>query len=371
MPPSEPYPDLRRLVPERVCLIKPSALGDVVNALPVLSALRVHWPRAHLAWVVNRGLRGLLDGHPELDEVIAFDRSHGFGWRPVQEGWRLLAGLRRRRFDVVIDLQGLLRSALMTAATGASVRVGRADAREGAVRFYTHLVPPPAPDAHAVECLLPLARAFGAQVDPPRFVLPVTDAERAWAQAMLFHVPRPRFVLNMGARWETKRWPPAHFAEIARRAQDRYGAGLVAIGADEDRPLVEAFRACLGDRPLLDLCARTTLPQLAALTAACDLVLSNDTGPLHVAAAAGARVVGLYTCTDPKLNGPYGPRATAIATKVWCAGSYVSRCRRLDCMAELTPDRVWPTIAPLLARPSPHLGRLTAEPSRSYFSQTD
>lgn len=371
MPTSEPYPDLRRLEPERVCLIKPSALGDVVNALPVLSALRARWPRALFSWVVNRGLRGLLDGHPELDEVIAFDRAGGLGWRPLREGWRLLAGLRRRRFDVVVDLQGLLRSAIMTAATGAPVRVGRANAREGAVRFYTHRVPPPGPDAHAVDCLLPLARVFGATADPPRFVLPVTDADRDWAQSMLREVPRPRLVLNMGARWETKRWPPAHFAEIARRAQDDCGAGLVVVGAAEDRPLVEAFRACLGGRPWLDLCARTTLAQLAALAAASDLVLSNDTGPLHLAAAAGARVVGLYTCTEPRLNGPYGPRAVAIATKIWCAGSYVSHCRRLDCMAELTPDRVWPVIAAQLAIQSPHLAkRHTGQSQADFFLPT-
>ena len=133
--------DLATLRPDRVCLIKPSSLGDVVHALPVLSALRTLWPQAHLAWVVNRGLRGLLDGHPQLDEVIAFDRaSVGLGPRGLAAFLRFAADLRRRRFDLAIDLQGLFRSGVMTAATGAKVRVGLSTAREGAAHFYTHRI---------------------------------------------------------------------------------------------------------------------------------------------------------------------------------------------------------------------------------------
>src|SRR5947199_2081147 len=99
-----PLDDLRSLRPGRICLIKPSALGDIVNALPVLSALRARWPEAHLAWVVNRSLRGLLDGHPDLDEVIPFDRARSrFGIRGMASAWRFLRGLRRRRFDLVGD----------------------------------------------------------------------------------------------------------------------------------------------------------------------------------------------------------------------------------------------------------------------------
>src|SRR5262249_24568819 len=121
--------DLPDVNPERVCLIKPSSLGDIVHALPVLSSLRGRWPKAHIAWVVNRGLRGLLDGHPLLDEVIPFDRGRlGFGPRGLLTFARFLRDLRRRRFDLVIDLQGLLRSGIMTAGTGAPVRVGMAEA---------------------------------------------------------------------------------------------------------------------------------------------------------------------------------------------------------------------------------------------------
>lgn len=338
-------PDLRSLQPERVCLIKPSSLGDVVHALPVLAALRDRWPRARFAWLINSGLRGLVEGHPLLDEVIPFDRASArLSPRGLWSVGRFMAGLRQHQFDLAIDLQGLFRSGLMTAATGARVRVGLARAREGAPWFYTHRIPDPPDRPHAVDRLLAVAAAFGADIAAPRFVVATTEHHRQWARAALAELPRPRIVVNVGARWLSKRWPPESFAMVARRAAVELGAGLVAVGAPEDRPLVEALRAALAPLPLLDLCGRTTLPQLAALAAEADLFLSNDTGPLHLAAATGTPVVGVYTCTRPEWTGPYGPNAVAVRSNVWCVGSCVKSCDRLDCMGELTPSRVWQAV---------------------------
>jgi ADP-heptose:LPS heptosyltransferase len=241
-------------------------------------------------------------------------------------------------------LQGLLRSALMTAVTRAEVRVGMADAREGARWFYTHRVVAPRLGIHAVDRVLRVAAAFGAEAVGPRFNLPISEADRRWAGQTLADVPRPCVILNLGARWLTKRWPPGHFAEIGRRAVSEFGAGLIAVGAPEDRPLVDALAGRLAPLRLLDLCGRTRLPQLAALSLEADLMISNDTGPLHLAAAAGARVLGIYTCTDPKLTGPVGPRVATVQSHVWCSPSFRKNCPRLECMGELTPDRVWPAV---------------------------
>lgn len=338
--------ELSSVRPGNVCIIKPSALGDIVNAFPTLSALRSLWPNAHIAWVVNRGLRDLVEGHPEIDEVIPFDRSIA---KLTPKGLvfigGFLAALRRRRFDLTIDLQGLLRSGLMTAAAGAPVRVGIGYAREGASHFYTHIVPTPVPEPHAVVRLLEVARAFGANVDNPRCAVAMSDDDRRWARERLMGTPTPRLVMNIGARWVTKRWPPEKFAAVARRAAFQYGATIIAVGAPEDQPTVDILRAELGSIPLLDLCGRTTLPQLAGLAAESDLFLSNDSGPLHLATAVGARVVGIYTCTSPELNGPYGPNAVAVRTGVECAASYITHCGRLDCMEELTVERVWSAVA--------------------------
>ena len=338
---------LTDLRPARVCVIKPSALGDVVNAFPTVAALRSLWPEAEIVWVINASLRGLLDGHSHIDRVITYDRTKA-GVTPsgISSFSRFLHGLRRERFDLTIDLQGLFRSGVMTAATAAPIRVGLDDAREGAVWFYTHKATPPGTreSAHAVDRLLSVAAAFGADVSRPVFAVAAGDGDRAWARAQLQSSPRPRLALNLGARWETKRWPPAHFAEVARRAFEARGASLVAIGAPEDRPFVDELISRLAPVPVLDLCGRTSLPRLAAIAEQCDVVMSNDTGPLHLAVAAGARVVGLYTCTSPLANGPYGPLAASVESQVWCKASYRVTCSRLECMSELTPDRVWPIV---------------------------
>jgi heptosyltransferase-1 len=336
---------LARLQPSRVCIIKPSSLGDVIHAMPILAALRERWPAAHLAWVVSRPFQGVLQGHPDLDELIVYNRA-GKGLDPlgITGSVGLFRRLNRSRFDLTIDLQGLLRSALMTAATRAKVRVGVADAREGARWFYTDLIDAPRLGLHAVERVQRVAGALNADASKPLFNLPIGEPDRQWARQILAGVRSPRIVLNVGARWETKRWPPDHFAAIGRRASQELGAGLIAVGSAADRPLVDQLLRALGPVPLLDLCGRTSLIELAALAAESDLVISNDTGPLHLAAAAGARVVGIYTCTSPKLTGPFGPQVATVQSCVWCAPSFVKKCYRLDCMSELTPNRVWPIV---------------------------
>ncbi len=354
---------LERLVspdPLRICIIKPSSLGDVVHALPILSALRSRWPESHISWVIGRAYQDIVRGHGDLDEVLVFERRRGFDLQVVAQAYSLWQRLRNGRFDLTIDLQGLLRSAILVAATRARVRVGMADAREGSRWIYTDLVDAPRQGIHAVDRVLRVARAIGAPAAEPQFNVPVGPEDHEWAQEQLAAAPWPRVVLTVGSRWLTKRWPPEHFAEIGRRVAAEFGASLVAVGSARDRPLVDALKRHLRPVELLDFCGRTRLKQLAALALQCDLMISNDTGPLHLAAAAGARVLGIYTCTSPTLTGPYGPHVATVQSCVWCAPSFVKRCRRLDCMDELSPDRVWPAVKDqlecALTAPHPHRG---------------
>ena len=218
--------------------------------LPGPPRLRTAGPTPGSRWVVNRSLRGLVDGHPEIDEVIPLRP----GPRRVHAGrdpdrLRSAGPPPERRFDLTIDLQGLLRSGLMTAATMAPTRVGLRGSREGASWFYTHQLAGRSGSCHEVDRLLQVAEAFGADVARPRFVLAISDQDRSWARRVLEPIPRPRIILNPGARWMTKRWPPEHFAEVGRRAFAEFGAGLVAVGSGEDRPLVERFGCAGTDRP--------------------------------------------------------------------------------------------------------------------------
>jgi lipopolysaccharide heptosyltransferase I len=336
---------------QRIALIKPSALGDIVHSLPVLTALRRRYPEAHITWVVGRAYQSLLAGHPDLDAVLPFERLkvHTGPVRAVFSFWKLLHGLRTGQFDLVIDLQGLLRSGLISLATGAPRRVGLATSREGSARCYTDLIPVPGGDRrrssflHAVDRYRLVTQALGGRAGPAEFRLPPFPEAAVWADAMLRECPRPWLVLGLGARWRTKRWPAEHFASLARRAQQRWGGTIVFVGSRDDAAAARQVAETLPG-PWRDLTGATTLPQLTALLRRADVMLANDTGPLHLAAALGRPVVAPYTCTRPELHGPFAARGGAVATQVWCAGSYRKRCRRLDCMTELTPERVWPVL---------------------------
>jgi heptosyltransferase I len=334
----------------RVVLIKPSALGDILNTLPVLTALRRRFPEAHITWVVNRGYQPLLEGHSDLDATLPFDRAatRGGWFATARTYGRFFRRLRDEQFDLVLDLQGLFRSALMTLATGAVRRVGLSTAREGATWFYTDVVRVADFNAvHAVDRYWLVAEALGAGGRPKEFRVPIPEAARRWAAEVLEPHARPWIVLAAGSRWQTKRWPAEHFASLVGRAQRHYGGSVLFVGGGDETELAQAAGRALPGA-WHDLTGQTTLPQLAALLARADVVVANDTGPLHLAAALGRPVVAPYTCTSVRLNGPYGAEEGAVETRVWCQGSYRKRCNRLDCMAELTPDRLWPVLCRVL-----------------------
>jgi ADP-heptose:LPS heptosyltransferase len=304
--------------------------------------------------VVNRSFEPLLLGHPDLNATLAFDRGliDETPLRGFVVAVQFLQELRRQRFDLVIDLQGLLRTGLMTAATGAPRRVGFASAREGARWFYTDRIPGADFETlHAVDRYWLVAETFGVGHLPKTFQVPTSEEARAWAEGVLADCPRPWLMVAVGARWVTKRWPPRHFATLLRQVQARFGGTAVFVGGSDDVPLSLAARTELSG-PHRDFTGQTTLTQLAALLARTDLMLANDTGPLHLAAALGRPVLAPYTCTKLRLTGPYpnGSAACGVESRIWCQGSYLRRCSRMECMDELTPERLWPHAEEVLRR---------------------
>ncbi|MCE9532323.1 MAG: glycosyltransferase family 9 protein [Planctomycetes bacterium] len=349
-------PPLHEVRATRIALIKPSALGDIVHTLPVLTALRKRFPEARISWFVNRSYEALIQGHPDLDETIPIDRQEmKRGVRhAVRAIFNLASRLRRGRFDLVLDLQGLLRSGLMSAVTGSSRRVGLSTAREGSRHFYTDLIHvPQGITEHAVERNWRVAEAFGVGHLPKEFKLPIASDAREWAFAELRDCPRPWLALGVGARWRTKRWPPDSFAVLAQRAQRHFGGTILFVGAPDETPLAKQVIDQLSG-PTRDFTGKTSLPQLAALLEKSDAMVSNDTGPLHLAAALGRPVVAPYTCTSVSRHGPYGVSRGAVESSVWCQGSYIKRCDRMECMSELHPDRLWYFLNELLERWARH-----------------
>jgi lipopolysaccharide heptosyltransferase I len=337
--------------PRRIAIIKPSALGDIVHSLPVLTALRRRFPHSTLSWIVNRVYVPLLKGHPDLDEIIPFDRHE------LRHNWldgsmtylTFLRRLRSRHFDLVLDLQCLLRTGIMALATGARCRVGLSSAREGAQLCYTHLIEDRREQdaAHAVDRYWRIAAALGSNSHERHFCVPIDPMAQEWAQEQLRGCPRPWLAAGVGARWLTKRWPPDYFAELLRRAQEQVGGTALFVGSPDEANLARQAAARLTG-PVCQLAGKTTLPQMVALLAEVDVLLANDTGPLHLAVALGRPVVAPYTCTLVSATGPYGQEDRAVETAVDCQGSYLKRCPHMKCLAELTPDRLWPTLQQIL-----------------------
>ena len=345
-------PELSRVRARRVLVIKPSSLGDVVQALPVLHALRERFPDAHLAWLVSRACQDVVSGHPDLDERVVFDRERlrlaGPSPRPGAEFLALLRRLRRGRFDLVIDLQGLLRSGVMAYATGARRRVGLGRSRELAEWFYTDVVPVPTLQMPSVDRYWLVAEALGVGHEPKAFHIAVPDSARAWARERVAHLARPVLVVNPGARWLTKRWPADRFAALADRFVETSGGTAVLVGSSNERDVAQQVCTAMRASPV-NLVGQTDLKQLGAVLAEADLMVTNDSGPMHMAAALGTPVVAVFTCTSPVRAGPHGPGHRVVASRAACAASYDRRCRRgMECLDDLPVERVWAAARELL-----------------------
>jgi heptosyltransferase I len=351
---------LRGLHPRRVLVIKPSALGDVVQSLPLLPVLRRSYPLARIDWVIQRELCDLVAGHPDLDTVLPMPR------RPTaREWWTLLTTIRANHYDVVFDLQGLARTAALCWASGAPFRVGLQTAREGA-GWSVHAVLPGTDrsvPAHARHWRL----AEALQDDPglPRLLITVPATEFQRARQWLKSRPKPWIAVQAGAQWITKRWPVEHFAELAHRALHRTGGTAILVGSPGEVVLVSELEQQLRQRQpngaILNLAGQTNLKSLAAVLSQCDLLISNDSGPLHLAAGLGVRCLGLFTCTSAVRSGPPiitnnatgEPDHVLVSTQVPCAASYCKQCphqgaAHLACLRELSVDRAWTGLQPLL-----------------------
>ena len=342
--------DLANLRPRRIALLKPSALGDIVHSLPVLSALKQLYPDSAIDWVVNSSFEPLIAGHPDLYATVPFQRGAFKGlWKSLRYSFQFADRLRKNRYDLVVDLQGLLRTGIMAATTGAPVRVGFANAREGSRHAYTHRIEVPDADRiHAVDRYWRIVEALGGGDLAKRFHVPLDTEELCGVDREFCECPRPWIALAPGAKWLTKRWPTAHFAALVNLARAEFGGIVFLVGAAEDAPLALEIQQHTQEK-CIDLTGKTSLPKLAALLSRADVMLANDTGPLHLAAALGTPCIAPYTCTKIAKHGPYGAGQTGIETTVACAGSYLRNCPNgMICMDELTPAKLWPALREVL-----------------------
>lgn len=341
--------------PDRILIVKPSALGDVVTAMPVLRGLRKAFPAAHIAWLLSNSCAPLLDGDSDLSEIILFDRKKlGSAWRSPG-GLKALLGLRSKlregRFDWVIDLQGLFRSGCFTGWTKAPLRAGFADAREGATKFYTHKVAPTA--AHTIERNVDLLRQLGVPADGNDMTLRISPAAAAVIGKLCEEksLSRGQFVVCVPpTRWPTKRYAVRHWRAVVGELAGRMPVALIGSPDPAERQLCAAVVDKLGPG-VIDLSGQTTVPQMVALIAASAGVVCSDSSAKFVAPAVGVDCVCIVGPTRVDLTGPY-LRGWAVVADVPCQGCLRRKCLHTTCMEVLPPSQVMEAVDRML-RPRP------------------
>ena len=326
---------------KNILIIKMSSLGDVLHILPSVAALRKRFPKARLTWLVHPQFSGFVPDPPIIDEVIYFDKVK-FNKMSLGEKWayfkEMRALLHSRKFDLVIDMHGLFKSAVLAAISGCDNRIGFCEMWEGS-GLVSRPIRGEHAKGHAIEQYLDVVRYLGCPVDEISFPMP--DLQKEWqaVQNKTEAVKEPYVVLVPGARWDTKIWPAEHFAKLADMIL-RDGKQVILAGGPEDAPLgAQISKLTPG---VTDLTGKTSLRELGALIRHCAVYISADTGPLFIAAAMKKPLVAMYGPTRPDKTGPYGSdNAVVLKAPVACAGCLKRHCRHWICMRSITPETVF------------------------------
>ncbi|MFT3828050.1 MAG: lipopolysaccharide heptosyltransferase I [Chitinophagaceae bacterium] len=345
----------------RILIVRLGALGDIVHAVPVAVALRRAYPEAEIDWIVSAKHREILDLVPVVtNRIVVDDRRQGRGGMSL---FAAIRHLRRRHYDVAIDLQGLIKSAVIARLSGARRVIGfnAKYAREPlATWLYTEVHDPggagmyaPSETRHVVHVNLGLLERLGIRTTDPEFAL---DAPRSAAvDAIVGEAGRPFALLNTGAAWPNKRWPPSRLAELARQLHARDGLRSIVLWGPGERALAEEVVAGAGGAALI--APQTTIADIAGLASEAAVMVSGDTGPTHIASALGTPLVGIYGPTRPERNGPLGADDEAVSRAAVCQCHHLRQCR-LDrmCLLDIDVPEVLAAVERRLAAAERHSG---------------
>ena len=309
----------------------------------MLRLLKKAQPTSEIYWWLESSLVPLLKDDPDLAGVIPFQRQRWSNPRFWHEAGRSLQEIREHHFDWVIDLQSLLRSGVVAWLANGEFTIGLDDPREGARAFYDITVPRPTYDTHAVDwykCVLPWLKVT---IEADFNWLPARPGVAEDIQTKWEPASSPWVALQPGARWKNKRWPVEHFAELVRQALKEFeNIRFVILGSGADSPLGRAIASVSPSR-CLDLTGATSLPEMVEWIRLSQCMVTNDTGPMHVAAALGKPVISLFGPTDPRRTGPYGQMARVNRLALPCVPCMKSTCswpEPLECLRALSPAKV-------------------------------
>jgi lipopolysaccharide heptosyltransferase I len=374
----------------RILLIKPSALGDVVHTIPVLVKLRARYPRARIDWLITPENAEIVRCHPALSNVILFARrdfsKRGRKWRAMLDFLDLLKEIRRAEYDLVIDMHGQVRSAFFSLISGARVRIGFdrpikrtltisaehdlknvpnhgwRGAREGSWIAYTHRIPIPTLDVHAIDRYLWVGEVLGFDDNPPDLTIHLSSATVRNVERLLKEKGVDAFqrlvVLVPGTIWETKHWTIEGFAGVARHFL-REGFAVALAGTKRDQPRCRQIAAAAPGA--CDLSGKTTPADLAALIRRAEVAVTNDSGSMHVAASLGKPMVSVFGPTNPVHIGPYERPESVVRVDLPCSPCNYRRLNQCPfghaCMKQVTSamvvERVRKILGTATGRPEP------------------
>jgi heptosyltransferase I len=372
----------------RILLIKPSALGDVVHTLPVLVKLRARYPRARIDWLITPENAEVVRNHPALSNVILFARrdfsKRGHQRRALLSFFDLLRQIRRAKYDLVIDMHGQVRSAFFALISGARVRIGFdrpikrtltvsaehdlknvpshgwRGAREGSWIAYTHRIPIPTLDVHAIDRYLWVGDLLGFDDNPPDLTIhlspeTVRNVERLLKEKGV-EASQPLVVLVPGTIWETKHWTIEGFAGVARHFLSE-GFAVALAGTKRDQPRCRQIAAAAPGT--CDLSGKTTPADLAGLIRRAEVAVTNDSGSMHVAASLGKPMVSVFGPTNPVHIGPYERPESVVRVDLPCSPCNYRRLSQCPfghaCMKQVTSAMVVDRVQKILSTAKPEL----------------
>lgn len=332
---------------KNILIIKMSALGDVMHALPCAAALRELYPQAKIRWIVHPQFSTFVPQPPYVDEIIYFDKQ-AFTKMSVKDKIKaflhMRSFLRSFKFDLVIDLQGLFKSAVVAWMTGCKNRIGYNDMREGS-GLISKAIHGAHDQGHIVQQYLDVIRYLGSKVEEPFFPMPELTEEKAQLQNILLEkfsgsAKQDLVALVPGAGWVTKEWPEAYFIDLAKKLIAQ-GKKIVLVGGPAETAKAQLIAENLPQEQVLNLTGKTNLKELAALMDNVGLCIGGDTGPVHIAAAMGCRIIALFGASSGHRAGPYGKQVTVISTTEECAPCFKRKCPlHKNCMEKISVQQV-------------------------------
>lgn len=344
--------------PSSILIVLHGAIGDVTRALPLAIRIKRDWPQARLSWGVEPISASLVQHHPAVDRVVIFERKGGLAaYR------RYISELRSEQYDVVLDLQRHLKSGATSFLSGAGRRIGfhRKNAKEFNWLFNNEHIEQVEHFSPKIQYYQKFGDLLGLRrLQPLEFGLSASDDERRRIDELLEQEcakqrisrpgPQRLAALILGSTWPSRFWPAAHYADVVRALAERFGIVCVMVGSRSEEAPAHELTECLRGTPIINLVSKTKLRELAALFSACRFAVGSDSGPMHIAAAAGIPVISLWGSTSSRRSAPYGSESLVLSSPIGCSPCFRRTCPGLGtlCMEDIPPRAVMAQVERIL-----------------------